>query len=440
MKSAKLKDLYHIDTSSHIRAKDALLHGAYPYYTSGKNIKSLNTYQYNTRGLVIGKGGNPNWHYVEGKFSISSDCCLLTNKQEIVDVQYAYYYFCAHPSMLYRLYKGAGIKHISISDIQEIQIDYPDLVTQRTITTAMAFLDDIIKRRKNTKEDITQVLLNYYLSIVNEANGLEEVMVHDVVVDIKSGPFESQLLKRQIKRNGEIYVLGIENIKNGVVKKQTPNFLPVYELEKYKRYLVKERDVLVSIMGTLGYSAVVPENFGLAINTKHLADITVDSYKCNSYFLSYAFANDPFIKSQYRNCKRGAIMDGISLADLKGMRIKLPNLKAQNRFEQIFSLCRKIGEEIEMETSLLEELRCSLLKKLFSEIDKPTSKSQDNLKTELDIEAIIQLIEQGTFVDIANYDEIRRVLYECLDKKIVSQVYDEESQTIKLKVNETYKT
>lgn len=265
-------------------------------------------------------------------------------------------------------------------------------------------------------------------------------MVHDVVVDIKSGPFGSQLLKRQIKRNGEIYVLGIENIKNGVVKKQTPNFLPVYELEKYKRYLVKERDVLVSIMGTLGYSAVVPENFGLAINTKHLADITVDSYKCNSYFLSYAFANDPFIKSQYRNCKRGAIMDGISLADLKGMRIKLPNLKAQNRFEQIFSLCRKIGEEIEMETSLLEELRCSLLKKLFSEIDKPTSKSQDNLKTELDIEAIIQLIEQGTFVDIANYDEIRRVLYECLDKKIVSQVYDEESQTIKLKVNETYKT
>lgn len=238
--------------------------------------------------------------------------------------------------MLYRLYKGAGIKHISISDIQEIQIDYPDLVTQRAITTAMAFLDDIIKRRKNTKEDITQVLLNYYLSIVNEANGLEEVMVHDVVEDIKSGPFGSQLLKRQIKRNGEIYVLGIENIKNGVVKKQTPNFLPVYELEKYKRYLVKERDVLVSIMGTLGYSAVVPENFGLAINTKHLADITVDSYKCNSYFLSYAFANDPFIKSQYRNCKRGAIMDGISLADLKDMRIKLPNLKAQNRFEQIF--------------------------------------------------------------------------------------------------------
>lgn len=304
----------------------------------------------------------------------------------------------------------------------------------------MAFLDDIIKRRKNTKEDITQVLLNYYLSIVNEANGLEEVMVHDVVEDIKSGPFGSQLLKRQIKRNGEIYVLGIENIKNGVVKKQTPNFLPVYELEKYKRYLVKERDVLVSIMGTLGYSAVVPENFGLAINTKHLADITVDSYKCNSYFLSYAFANDPFIKSQYRNCKRGAIMDGISLADLKDMRIKLPNLKAQNRFEQIFSLCRKIGEKIEMETSLLEELRCSLLKKLFSEIDKPTSKSQDNLKTELDIEAIIQLIERGTFVDNANYDEIRRVLYECLDKKIVSQVYDEESQTIKLKVNETYKT
>lgn len=440
MKFAKLKDLYNIDTSSQIRAKEAISHGAYPFYISGKSIKSLDTYQYNTRGIVIGKGGNPNWHYVEGKFSISSDCCLLTSKQEIVDVEYTYYYLCAHPSLLYRLYKGAGIKHVSISDIREIQIGYPNFITQRAITTVLSFLDDIIKRRRNTSEKVFQVLLNYYLSIINEANGLDEASVCDIALRVRSGPFGSQLLKKQIKDKGDIYVLGIENVKKGIVHKQTPNFLPMYELEKYKRYLVKERDVLMSIMGTVGCSAVVPEEFGLAINTKHIAAITVDSNRCNPYFLSYALSNDPYIRSQFRNCKRGAVLDGINLTDLKNIKVKLPNLKAQDRFEQIYSIGCKINEKIELETSLLEELRLSLLKKLFVELDKPFMNIHDGRAAELDIEAIIQLIEQGVFVDIANYDEMRRVLYEWLDKGIVSQVYDEDSHTIKLKINETYKT
>lgn len=56
MKSAKIKDIFNIDTSSKLRAKDAIPMGAYPFYTSGNNIKYLDTYQFNTKGIVIGKG------------------------------------------------------------------------------------------------------------------------------------------------------------------------------------------------------------------------------------------------------------------------------------------------------------------------------------------------------------------------------------------------
>ncbi len=56
-----------------------------------------------------------------------------------------------------------------------------------------------------------------------------------------------------------------------------------------------------------------------------------------------------------------------------------------------------------------------------------------------DIAAVVRLIEQGGFADIANYDEMRKLLYDYLDKEIVTQMYDEESQTIKLHINETHK-
>lgn len=39
MQTAKLKDLFVIDRSSKIRAKDAIIHGRYPFYTSGEIVK-----------------------------------------------------------------------------------------------------------------------------------------------------------------------------------------------------------------------------------------------------------------------------------------------------------------------------------------------------------------------------------------------------------------
>lgn len=441
MKTAKIKDLFEIDRSSKIRAKEGILNGSYPFYTSGKSIKSLYTYQYNTRGLIIGTGGNPNLHFADGTFSISSDCCLLTSKQEYVDVKYAYYFLCAKPSILQRLFKGAGIKHISVSDIREVEIEYPDLSIQHTIITIMSFLDEIIEKRINIKEQFPEVLLNYYLSVTDKSNGWDEVPIDKILLDIKSGPFGSQLRKNQIFENGNIYVLGIDDVKNKVVSRFRASYLSDDELDRYKRYLVKENDVLFSMMGTVGCSAVVPKGFGKAINTKHLAAITVNVELCNPYFLSYALMYDPYVKAQFQSCKRGAIMNGINLSDLKGIRIKLPNVKAQALFDKIYALYRDIENKMIQELSLLEELRISLLNQFFLAEVKDNLQLLENIHhhSKTDIAAVVRLIEQGGFADIANYDEMRKLLYEYLDKEIVTQIYDEESQTIKFRIDETHK-
>lgn len=440
MKSAKIKDIFNIDTSSKLRAKDAIPMGAYPFYTSGNNIKYLDTYQFNTKGIVIGKGGKPNWHLADGQFSISSDCCLLTTKKEFVDVEYVYYYLCAKPNELGKHYKGIGLKHISIYDIRDIQIEYPELATQKIIITVLSFLDDIIKRRNIVKEELSKVIINYYLSVTDKANGLEEYKVRDVALEVKSGPFGSNLKKSQIKESGDIYVLGIENVKNGIVEKQSATYLPLNEQANYRRYIVKDLDILVSLMGSVGYSAVVPENFGLAISTKHLADITVNKELCNPYFLSYCLANDPYIKAQFKSCKRGVIMDGVTLNDIKNLKIKLPSQKAQKRFEQIYLFYKSIDNKMVNQISLLEELRSSLLKHFFvneNSFISTTNKEQHNKDS--NVANIIRLIEQGAFVDLANYDEMRMILYNYIDKGVISQKYDEKKQTIKLYINETHK-
>lgn len=441
MKSAKIKDLFVIDTSSKILAKEAIIKGKYPFYTSGGNVKLLDSFQFNTRGIVIGKGGNPNWHFADGMFSISSDCCLLKSKQEYVDVKYAYYYLCAKPSLLDRLYKGAGIKHISIDDIRDIQIDFPEPSVQQMIVTIMSFLDDIIEKRKAIIDKMSDVLLSYYLAVTDKANGIEEYKIKDISSDIKSGPYGSQLLISQIKEEGEIYVLGMDDIKdNFIVKKERLSYLPMVEFSKFKRFLVKESDVLVSIMGSLGYSSVVPRDFGVAINTKHLADITPIVERCNPYFLSYALRKDPHIKNQIMSRKRGAIMAGLTLADLKSITVKLPTIKAQKLFGQVYCKYNSIEKDMKKELSLLEDLRVSLLNEFFLKLQDSLSDRQESYHADDGIGAIVRLIEQGGFNNLANYDEMRKMLYEYLDKGLVIQSYDQATGTIKLHIDETHKS
>lgn len=332
MESAKINDLFVIQTNSKLKANEGKKVGQYPFYTSGEEIKYLDTFQCNTHGLIIGKGGNPNWRFAKGMFSMSTDCCLLTAKQESVDIEYVYYYLCAFPTIMQRLYKGVGIKHISLADIKNIEIEYPPIEVQRTIVSVLSYLDAVIKKRQiNVVKNIPELLKSYYSQLVDN-NVWDKVRISDIATEIKSGPFGTQLHVSQFRDKGEIYVYGIDDLTKKAPKTR---YLSIVELDKYKRYLVHGDDVLISIMGTVGRTKVVPKDIGLAINTKHLVDITLNQDLCKPYFLAYTLENDCKVKRQIESSKHGAVMSAINMSDVKNLMITLPSIKVQMYFEEV---------------------------------------------------------------------------------------------------------
>ena len=434
MESAKINDLFVIQTNSKLKANEGKKVGQYPFYTSGEEIKYLDTFQFNTRGLIIGKGGNPNWRFANGMFSMSTDCCLLTAKQESVDIEYVYYYLCAIPIVMQRLYKGVGIKHISLADIKNIEIEYPPIEVQRTIVSVLSFLDAIIKKRQiSVVKNIPELLKSYYSQLVDN-NVWDKVRISDIATEIKSGPFGTQLHVSQFKDKGEIYIYGIDDLTKKAPKTR---YLSIEEKDKYKRYLVHGDDVLISIMGTVGRTKVVPKDIGLAINTKHLVDITLNQELCKPYFLAYTLENDRKVKRQIESSKHGAVMSAINMSDVKNLKITLPSIKVQMYFEEVYHQVKDIQKCMEEEIQLLKELRKSLLAKYFRE-NNPLNASfsvtkKQKITSGSDIDSLLTIINEGGFSNLSNYDEMRSLLYYYIGKEVVEQYYDKKTKKVKLR-------
>ena len=434
MESAKINDLFVIQTNSKLKANEGKKVGQYPFYTSGEEIKYLDTFQCNTQGLIIGKGGNPNWRFAKGMFSMSTDCCLLTAKQESVDIEYVYYYLCAFPTIMQRLYKGVGIKHISLADIKNIEIEYPPIEVQRTIVSVLSFLDAVIKKRQiNVVKNIPELLKSYYSQLVDN-NVWDKVRISDIATEIKSGPFGTQLHVTQFRDKGEIYVYGIDDLTKKVPKTR---YLSIAELDKYERYLVHGDDVLISIMGTVGRTKVVPKDIGLAINTKHLVDITLNQDLCKPYFLAYTLENDRKVRRQIESSKHGAVMSAINMSDVKNLKITLPSIKVQMYFEEVYHQVKDIQKCMEEEIQLLKELRKSLLAKYFRENNLLNASFSVTKKQKItsgsDIDSLLTIINGGGFSNLSNYDEMRSLLYYYIGKEVVEQYYDKKTKKVKLR-------
>jgi type I restriction enzyme S subunit len=143
--------------------------------------------------------------------------------------------------------------------------------------------------------------------------------------------------------------------------------------EKYaglQRYTVKPGDVLISIMGTCGRCAIVPDDIEAAINSKHLCCITLDWSKCLPEFLHTYFLLHPTARAYLAAQSKGSIMDGLNMGIIQDMPVELPCLQNQRTIGALANMLREKSEEVagnyEQKCARFAELRQVLLHKAFS--------------------------------------------------------------------------
>ena len=265
---------------------------------------------------------------------------------------------------------GTTRQRISRKNLQKLKIPLPPIEEQRRIAAILDKADAVRRKRKQAIQYTEDLLRSAFLDMFGDLNKTDWPIetVEDIAANhkgaIRTGPFGSQLLHSEFVDSG-IPVLGIDNVVKNEFLWAKPRFISEEKYESLERYTVNSGDVLISIMGTCGRCAIVPEQFPIAINTKHLCCITIDKNKCIPEFLHSYFLIHPKARNFLERNAKGAIMNGLNMGIIKQLPVVLPPIKAQKQFKSIIRSIRTSKTDIKSAEDQDNNLFNSLLQRAF---------------------------------------------------------------------------
>lgn len=270
-----------------------------------------------------------------------------------VDTRFLLHFMLAQGQYLESRAQGATVKGIKVDLLRSLPFPRLSRSEQRRIAAILDKADAIRRKREQALTLADDFLRSLYVYTVGRDHpdfpNWEPMTIESLAADhrgsIRSGPFGSALLHSEFVDEG-IAVLGIDNaVKNKFMWGERRFITPV-KYEELRRYRVFPRDVIITIMGTTGRSAVVPDDIPDAITTKHLASITCDLTKVAPEFLSFAIHSDPLVIEQIRSANKGAIMDGLNLGIIRKLQVKLPPMHQQLLFAKAMTKAHEFIQKV----------------------------------------------------------------------------------------------
>ncbi|MFC0184513.1 type I restriction enzyme, S subunit [Pseudarcicella hirudinis] len=354
-KKVKLGEIINVKTGK-LDANAQIIGGKYPFFTCSQESLQIDTYSYDCECVLIAGNGDLNVKYFNGKFDAYQRTYIVESRDKIIlDVRFLYHFMSKYVEKLRLDSIGGVIKYIKIGNITDVLIPLPDLATQQHIAQVLDQADALRQQNRQLLGYYDELLQSTFIELFGknakdyDSWTLEKIenIVENKKGSMRSGPFGSDLLHSEFVDSG-VFVLGIDNVVHNRFEWARMRYITEEKYQKLKRYTVFPGDLLISIMATVGRVAIVPQDMPLAINSKHLAAITLDKSKVNPMFIAYNLHSNPEVTRQIAARGRGAIMEGLNLGLIKEMKIKIPSLPLQQHFA-------KIVEEIEAQKSLVQQ-------------------------------------------------------------------------------------
>lgn len=306
--------------------------------------------------------------------SFGAFCKVLRPGADVDPAYFAFFFQSpAYRRRVSALAAGVNINNLRNEHLDDLELPAPPLAEQRRIAALLDEADALRRKRRESLALLDDLVHSVFVQIVGEGSPHHPSWPVRRVEDLaartpsamRTGPFGSALLHSEFVDDG-IAVLGIDNAVQNRFAWGERRFITPEKHDELRRYTVFPNDVIITIMGTTGRSAVVPAEVPTAITTKHLATITPNTLLVRPEFLSNAIHRDSGVLRQIGNKNRGAIMDGLNLGIIRELEIRVPPLETQQTFERALGEIRSLEEQLRAGLDQAQQLFDSLLHRAFS--------------------------------------------------------------------------
>ncbi|HEY0015554.1 MAG TPA: restriction endonuclease subunit S [Longimicrobium sp.] len=311
------------------------------------------------------------------------------------DPQYGFHVLGLAPRQLRRVSQGTTFEAVGKKELSQVRLFIPTRSEQCRIAEVLDTADEamrdaeaLIAKLKRLKHGLLHDLLTRGLDENGELRDPIEqpeqfkesplgrlpqdwqvqpviALLAEVNPAMRSGPFGSELLASELRGHG-IPLLGIDNV---YPEKFVPKFTRFVGESKYltlSRYAVRPNDVMITIMGTVGRSCLVPGTIGTALSSKHVWTLTFDEARYSPMLASLQINYAPWVVRQFRRDEQGGIMSAIRADTLRTLLLPVPPRMEQQRIETVLSEVNARIRAEEAYRNKLQLLKSGLMQDLLT--------------------------------------------------------------------------
>jgi type I restriction enzyme S subunit len=244
---------------------------------------------------------------------------------------------------------GLGVQNLNVSEVRRFELPFPPLPEQQKIAAILTSVDKVIEKTqakidklKDLKTAMMQELLTRGVGVDGKPHtefkdspvgripkGWDVVKMDSICNKITDGEHQTP------KRTSEGYfLLSARNIRDGYIALHDVDFVPEAEYQRIsKRVLPQQGDILISCSGSIGRTAVVPENMKFSM-VRSVAILQPKRNLVDSQFLAYQVSSTQ-IQTQIEKSLSQLAQANLFQAPIKALNVVIPPFSEQQKIANI---------------------------------------------------------------------------------------------------------
>lgn len=318
----------------------------------------------------------------------SNDVLVFRKKDELIDTNFLYYILANDGFINYTVTNSKGTK-MPRGDKSAI-IDYPieksfSLTQQQKIASILSLLDDKIElnnKMNQMLENMAQSIFKEWFEEFNfpNAEGKPYKANHGAMHPSELGEIPEgwevikleKIIDKYIDNRGKtppvkktgIPLLEVRNMPDDMLlaNPKVDKYVTEETYNTWFRNHLEENDILISTVGTIGKTCLVPKNSKIAI-AQNVLGIRFNKATINTEYIFYQMKSKRFLHSINARLVT-TVQASIKRKDLNTIDVLVPPLHIQKKFSLLVEPYIKKQQMLESQT--LIKLRDTLLPKLMS--------------------------------------------------------------------------